>query len=413
MILLVDINSYFATMLQQENPHLRGKPVVIVKDLGRTCIIAASKEAKKLGIKTGTNLYQAKKLAPNLIELKAEFDLYLSATRQLNKLFKSIAPQVKIFSLDEAFIDISDCAKYLYPDSTKLGQQIQTKIKQTLGEWVTCNVGLGSNYLLAKMAAEISPKGRVFAINQKNKDAVLASVKFTDVCGIGLRLSQKLAKLGIEHPYQIRFFTDKDFLPIFGPFWTKELFKIAYGQEPHHFVLFKNQTKPQPAQTTSRSITMWQLIDDENQIKQILYNLTKEVIYKIRDRGLAGRRVIVHLSGSDQVGSHLSWHDQITLKTPINHTLTMFDLVYHRLYQKWQRQFRPIKFAVSLGLLQPVANLTTSLLPSWQKQEKIEQAVDQIWHKYGLFTVHSGLLLDSEIIKPEVTGFFADKQYQL
>ena len=420
-VLLVDINSYFATMLQQENPNLRGKPVVVVKDLGRTCVIAASKEAKKYGIKTGSNVVRAKQLAPDLIEMKAEFDLYLSATRRLKKLFESIAPNMIVYSLDEAFIDISDCQRYLYPSPKELGEKIQDKIKAELGQWVTCNVGIGPNKFLAKMAAEISPKGSVFTINAQNLDPILAEVEFEDVCGIGSRLAHKLKIMNINHPYQIRFFEEQDLQPMFGPFWSKELLKMAYGQEPHHLQLLdSSDSKSSPTLTAkndrmksvSRSITLWELMDDEADIKRVLYNLTREVVYKVRKMRLAGRRVSASLWGSDYM-SQLCWHDHITLSSYINHTQEMFELIWDKLYLNWQRQFKPIKFRVSLGLLESINKINQPLLPSWHQHEALEQALDQISHKYGLFTVRSGLLTNEKIIKPEVTGFLGDKAFQL
>lgn len=416
-VLLVDINSYFATLLQQENPKLRGKPVVIVKDLGRTCVIAASKEAKKLGIKTGSNLYQAKQLAPDLVELKAEFDLYLSATKKLKNLFESIAPRVIVYSLDEAFIDVSDCQQYLYADQTlkDLGRQIQAQIQQVLGPWVTSNVGISHNRFLAKMAAEISAKGAVFEISDHNLDAVLASVEFDDVCGIGRRLAAKLSKLNIHHPYQIRFFDEADLEPIFGPFWTQELFKMAYGQEPHHLALLDRELSDQPPvmKSVSRSITLWDLEDDEQQIKKILYNLTREVIYKVRQMNLMGRRISLALWGSHHLGD-VSWRQHQTLGYYLNHTQEMFDWIYHQLYSSWHRSFKPIKLRVALSLLKPKAEVNPNLLPSWHQQEAVESALDEISQRYGLFAVRSGLLTKSDqIIKPEVTGFFGDKQYQL
>lgn len=407
--LLVDINSYFATLLQQENPILRGKPVVIVKDLGRTCVIAASKEAKELGIKTGSNVIAARHLASNLIELKAEFDLYLSATRKLEKLFKSFAPHVYLYSLDEAFLEVTDCRLHLYPDLQQLGKIIQDKIKQELGEWVTANVGIGSNRLLAKMAAEIGSKACVFEINQDNLDPVLASVEFKDVCGIGTRLAEKLFRMGVTHPYQIRFYSQTDLEPLFGPFWSRELLKIAYGEEPHHLQLLDDDAYLfQSMKSVSRSITAWKLVDSYQQIRQILFNLAREVIYKMRRMGLAGRRVAVALIGSNEM-----WHCQQTYKSFISHTPEMFVLIESWLQQKWHQQFKPIKFVVSIGLLQNSNQLTSPLLPCWQKQEKIETAIDQLDERYGLYTVRSAVLQQqTELIKPEVTGFFGDRKYQ-
>ncbi len=91
-ILHVDINSYFATLLQQENPALRDRPLGVTKGEGRTCLIATSKEAKKFGIKTGMRLKEALPLYPKLITAPAEFERYLDATKRLKKLFESIAP---------------------------------------------------------------------------------------------------------------------------------------------------------------------------------------------------------------------------------------------------------------------------------------------------------------------------------
>ncbi|MEA2056352.1 MAG: hypothetical protein U9O78_01380 [Patescibacteria group bacterium] len=411
--LLVDINSYFATLLQQENPKLRNKPVVIVKDLGRNCIIAASKEAKKKGVKTGTNLAIAKRLAPDVVEMKAEFDLYLSATNKLNKLFEQISPQVDIYSLDEAFIEISDCLKNLYPDPVLLGKKIQQKIKDELGDWVTANVGIGPNRFLAKMAAEISPKGSVFAIDQENLDCVLAEVGFDDVCGIGGALSRKLKMMGVFHPYQIRFYSEDDFKPLFGPFWSKELLKMAYGREPHHLALLdeNDRTKLDPT-SISRSITLWNLTDDEAQIKKVLYSLTREVIYKARRLKLAGRRVSLSLSGSNFL-NNFTWRRHLTLSCHLDHTASMFEQIYKKIYLSWQRNFKPIKFKVALGLLKTTKEINPSLLPDWKKQESLESALDEISQRFGLFSVRSALLLDEkDLIHPEVTGFFGDKKFQ-
>ncbi len=411
-MLLVDINSYFATLLQQENPSLRGKQLAVVKDLGRTCVIAASKEAKKYGVKTGSNVVQARQLAPDLIEVKAEFDLYLSATKKLMHLFKNIAPQVCVYSLDEAFIDVSNCRENLYPDLQRLGRKIQQQIKADLGKQVTANVGIGPNRLLAKMAAEISPKGSTFEINEENLDAILAEVEFEDVCGIGSRLAAKLARMKVFHPYQIRFYSYEDLEPLFGPFWSRELLKIAYGEEPHHLQLLDkeaNNLKQTKMKSVSRSITMWNLVQSYQEIRRILYNLTREVIHKVRKMNMSGRQVSLTLFGS----GGLKWQQHQTFKHFICHTQEMFGVINNQLSAGWCSQFKPIKFRVCLGLLKPNGQVNPSLLPNWQKQEAIETALDEITDRYGLFSVRSGLLYEQEqLIKPEVTGFLGDKDYQ-
>jgi DNA polymerase IV len=410
-ILHIDINSYFATLLQQENPLLRGRPIGVVKAQGRTCMIATSKEAKVFGVKTGCRLPEAKQLCPQILPIPAQMDRYLDATKRLKRIFESIAPDVEIFSLDEAFIDISSCQTYLYPDPHQLALQIQDHIRQELGDWVTCNIGISHNRLLAKIASEINPPDTVFEITDHNKDAILGSVEFKDVCGVGYRLEKKLRRLGITTPYLIRFHTQEELQALVGPFWAQELLKIAYGEEASN--LERLDEHPPHMKSVGRSITGYKLCDDESQIARILYNLMEEVTHKVRQMDLAGRHVSIYLTGTDPKGQHQSWYAHRTVKYSIRHTNQLFELLYHQLYQPWQRSFAVIKFAVGLGMCEPSSELTPSLLPEWQKQERLSAAQDKITEKYGLFTLRSGLLTNQPVIRPEVTGYLGDKLYQL
>lgn len=417
-ILHVDINSYFATLLQQENPHLRGKPLGVLKDVGRTCIIAASKEAKKYGVETGSRLKDAKLRCPHIIAIPAAFDRYLDATKRLKTIFAAIAPDYFIYSLDEAFIDVTDCRR-LYPDSLELAQNIQQQIKNELGTWVTCNVGISHNRLLAKMASEVSPKESVLTITNNNKDYYLAKTSFKDVCGVGYRLEKKLRRIGVSTPYQIRFYSEEELEPLVGSFWSKELLKIAYGEEPHHLSLIDR--KLPHMKSVGRSITGYKACDDEHEIRSIIFNLLEEITYKARKMNLAGRQVSISLYGSGlkhygfshEVVKDGYWGNFRTLKHYTNHTQEIFDILYNQLYKKWDRSFKIIKFAVRLSMLKPTSQINPSLLPAWHQQEKMYAAMDSISNKYGLFTLRSGALLKQPIIKPEVTGFLGDREYQL
>lgn len=402
-ILHVDINSYFATMLQQENPHLRNRPIGVTKDHGRSCVIAASKEAKKFGVKTGCRLFEARQLCPQILPVSVDFNRCLDATYRLKKIFNTIAPNVYIYSLDEAFIDITDCQQYMYPDSFQLGKDIQDLIKKELGEWVTCNVGISHNRFLAKMASETAPKGSVLTIDEENKDTILAEVGFDSVCGIGFRMSAKLEAIGINTPFLIRFVPKEQLEHMFGPFLSKELLKMAWGEEPH---LLQQIDEPNPhMKSVGRSITGYQLCDNEEVLKSVLYNLTEEVTYKVRKMDLAGRLVYVGMRGEN--GQH--WGAHKTVQHPIRHTQEMFDILYNQLYKSWHREYKIIKFIVQLALLQPYNQLT--FLPDWNKNEKIATAQDKITEKYGLFTLKSAAMLGHRTILPEVTGFLGDGKY--
>lgn len=402
-VLHLDMNSYFAKMLQQKYPHLRGKPIGITKDVGRSCLIAASKEAKTYGVKTGMSLKDARVLCPHIQPIPAEFNFYLESTRKLRDIFLDTLPDVYLFSLDEAFLELTACLKYFQPDPHRVARQLQQRIHHTLGEWVTCSIGISHNRLLAKIGSEIAPPDSIFQITDENLDSILASVNFGEVCGVGYRLEKKLKRLGITTPYQIRLASTEELMQLVGPFWSKELQKIAWGEETH---MLSQLDRPMPhMKSVGRSITGYKLATDEHEIQAVLHNLTSEVTAKVRAMNLAGRQVWVGLTGSNG-----EWWDGFqTTKRTIRHTSEMFEILYHQLYQSWRRSFPIIKFAVRLSLLEPYGQ--PPLSDTWHKHESLSNAIDTINHKYGEYTLRSGVLTNRQIIYPEVTGYLGDAKY--
>lgn len=403
----VDINAYFATLLQQENPALRGRPIGVLKSEGRSCVITSSKEAKARGVKTGCSKFEALALVPEIIFVPANFPMCLDATKRLHKIFTNISPDVEIFSLDESFLDLTNC-EAIYPDAIEAGKMIQEKIKSDLGDWVTCNVGVAKNRFLAKLASEVSPKGSVTEVTDQNQDDFLSQAEFSSVCGIGRGLERRLARLGVTNTYMINFIPDQELRDEFGPYWSKELRKMSLGEEPS---MLSRQGQPEkPVQSIGRSITGYRLSNDEADIRRVLFNLTAEVMYKARRQQLVGRQVSVYLSNKD--GQF--WRAHQTLLNPLWNTQEVFEVLYHGLYKKWERSFPVIKFGVQLSLLQPQDQTLQPLWESWQKNERVAQAVDTLTAKFGLYSVRSGVMVDREtLIQPEVTGYLGDKTYQM
>lgn len=447
MYIHIDINSYFATLLQQEIPTLRGKPLGVVKDVGRTCLIATSKEAKVFGVKTGMPLKDAKQLCPHITVLPTYFPMYLSSTRKMKALFESFSPDVDIFSMDEAFIYYTPIRK-LYESPQAFSLNLQKEIKNLLGDWVTCNIGIAKTKFLAKMAGEVAKPDSItevvdtsskiheaaFPLQDSNNDqgndstskqietknqglrtntnyidkvALLSTTTFKDVCGIGYRLGAKLEAMGIYNPYFINFLDDETLEQNFGSFWVKELRKMANGDEPHFLA---KPPQNEHMKSVSRSITCAQKTwSDEASIKKLLYNLTYEAMNKARKMHLAGRLVYLSFRGDNQ-----RWGTHMTLGHYVFHSSEFFDIVYTNLYKKWEKHFEVVKCTVALGMLKPWERLELQYFPEFETQEKLESAMDTINDRYGAFTIRSGLLTSRhEIIWPEVTGFFGDKEYYL
>ena len=135
-----------------------------------------------------------------------------------------------------------------------------------LGSWVSANVGIGPNRFLAKVSSETSPKGSVSLVNEDNRDALLASVSFADVCGIGPRLERRLRRIGVTVPYQLNFIEDVVLERFFGPYWSKQLRKMGQGEEPD---LLQRIDALEHMKSVGRSITGYHLCDDEAIIRRV------------------------------------------------------------------------------------------------------------------------------------------------
>ena len=182
-ILHVDLNSFFATSEQQANPHLRGRPVGILKATGRICVIAASVEAKKYGVKTGMDVANAKSLCPQIILIPADFEKYEDITSRFINICKTYSPFCEVFSLDECFIEVTETEKF-WGGVLNIALEIKKGLRSEIGDYLTCSIGIAHNRLLAKLASsQIKPDG-LFRITKDNMFKVLDKSDLVEVCGL-------------------------------------------------------------------------------------------------------------------------------------------------------------------------------------------------------------------------------------
>src|SRR3989344_3975778 len=195
-ILHIDFNSYFASVEQQANPRLRGKPVGVTGGdrMKRTVLGAASVEAKKFGVKTGMQIWEARKLYPNIILVQGDSDKYLEVTKRFLGILKDYSPYLEVFSIDECFLEVTGNRLQV----TAIAKNIKKRIKKEIGEWITCSIGISYNKLMAKLAGSLQkPDGLVIIPNQKEAIKILDKIELDEICGIGPRIKKRLNNMGI------------------------------------------------------------------------------------------------------------------------------------------------------------------------------------------------------------------------
>lgn len=411
-ILCLDMDSYFATVEQQENPYLRSKPVGILKAAGRTCVIASSKEAKKYGVKTGTSLVEAKRLCPKIILVPADMEKYFYVTQKFAALCQSFTPLVEMFSIDELFMDVTE-TEHLFGGALMIALEIKEQIKKQVGDWITCSIGISYNKFLAKLASKKNKPDGLFVITPKNKDEVLLSTELAQVCGIGPRLEARLSGMGVRSFSQLRKLPDSTIEAQLGPHWPGVLKEIAQGQDVRLGDV-SYRTSPVitasgiPEQkSVSRTYTLFADTYDPKVVYQYIRNLAEEAAWKLRQMELKGRQFGLAIRG----GHTGAWNHR-TLKTYADDGRFIADVCW-KLFQElhWDN---PVRFVgVHVGLLTSSSPLTASLFPKDQRREQLLSTMDRVNNKFGHFALYPAVLADGEKVRPEVNGFLGDKGFRL
>lgn len=197
IVLHLDMNSYFASVEQQANPHLRGKPVGVVATMTPNgCVIASSIEAKAVGIKTGVRVKDARQLDPQVILIPNNSDRYRSCTEGIFRILRRYSEDIETYSIDEAFLDLTGWVKN-WEAATVLAERMRRDIQREVGEWLKCSIGVAPTRWLAKFAGDTAPKGGTLVVHQQNFSDTLDPHQLTDAWGIAKNMERRLNTLGI------------------------------------------------------------------------------------------------------------------------------------------------------------------------------------------------------------------------
>lgn len=199
-IMHIDLNSCFATIEQQAKRHWRGQPVgVVAYDSPGGIILAASYEAKRLGIKLGTRVWEAQKISPGIHICCVDPPKYREAHRLFREVLENYTSNVKARSIDEFVLDLSD-SKALQDGKTmqQIGYEIKQEVYKHVGEAVSCNVGIGPNRFLAKLASGLNKPNGLDIIDSRNMDKTYAGLELQDLPGINRRYDMRLRLAGID-----------------------------------------------------------------------------------------------------------------------------------------------------------------------------------------------------------------------
>ena len=195
-IVLLDMNAFFASVEQRDFPDLLGRPVAITNGMRGSCIITSSYEARAYGVRTGMRVQEALQLCPDLIQRPTRPKVYAKVSRNIMHSLVNVCPDIEVFSVDEAFIDVTSCQKY-YGSAEEAARQLKTAVYNASG--LLCSLGLSGDKTTAKYAAKLNKPDGFTVIPPWQSKNTLQNVPVTDLCGIAKGIGGFLAQHGVHY----------------------------------------------------------------------------------------------------------------------------------------------------------------------------------------------------------------------
>lgn len=388
--LYIDLNSCFATIEQQCRPMLRNRPVAITNRLvPNSCIIAASYEAKAMGVKVGMRTREAETLCPGLIYAETEPSKYIFVHEKLRHIMADYSPVVVMKSIDEGVIDLSQAPAHIYArDRYELGREIKQRLKDEIGCYMRCNVGIASNRFLAKLAGELHKPDGLDEITPDNQREIFATLKLTDLPGINVRMKARLNAVGIFTPLQ---FLDADEMTL-----IKLVCKSIDG---HKWYLRLRGIEVDDLTSDIKTIGRQYVMDgrltrDETEAR--ILHLAEDVGYRLRSKNLYARGIYLWVFGYDNI----QYHRQIILREAIN---TDQDLtrIARQLFCELPAPVRIAGITLYKLQVQPDPQLCLNQAEKDSKNA-VCAATDRINLRFGARKIHSADTLGTEQVRCKI-----------
>jgi len=384
IIFHVDANSAFLSWsaayrvkVLGETTDLRDIPSVVAgdKESRHGIILAKSGPAKRYGIQTGEPLFQALEKCPNLVVVKPDYTLYVEASRHFVDMLRQFSPCVEQYSIDEAWVDMSGTQR-LWGSSRLAAEAMRERIHSELG--FTVNVGISSNKILAKMAGDLEKPNRVHTLFPEELEEKMWPLPVRDLFMVGPATEAKLQRMGI--------YTIGDLAKADGNLLKKRLGKA--GQTIWHFANGRcaDAVKPEPEANKGygNSTTVAQDIEDRVQAHKVLMGLCETVAMRLRQDGVCGGCVTVHMRTS----TFHNFSHQSRLHGATNITAELFEAVCRVFDEAWDgiTPLRQLGVQMSHLAKEPYQqfDLFSGMTPAqYERKLRLDETVDSLRDRFG------------------------------
>ena len=288
-ILHVDMDAFFASVEERDNPSLKGKAVVVGTGV-RGVVSAANYEARKFGIHAAMPVGRAKRLAPHAIFVPPNMSRYSEVSSHIMEIFRSVTPLVEPLSLDEAFLDVTG-AKRLLGDGREIAKQIRAKVEASEG--ITCSVGIATTKFIAKLASGRCKPNGMLEIAEDRVLEFLHPLPVNAIWGVGPKTNEELQKLGLRTVADIANTPRQTLIRALGEAAGASLYELSWGRD------YRDVEAVEVDKSISAAETFDTDTEDQEIVLRELLRLTEKATYRMREKDFSARTISIKVRFAD------------------------------------------------------------------------------------------------------------------
>jgi len=288
-ILHVDMDAFFASVEERDNPALKGKAVVVGTGV-RGVVSAANYEARKFGIHAAMPVGRAKRLAPHAIFVPPNMSRYSEVSSHIMEIFRSVTPLVEPLSLDEAFLDVTG-AKRLLGDGREIAKQIRAKVEASEG--ITCSVGIASTKFIAKLASGRCKPNGMLEIAPDRVLEFLHPLPVSAIWGVGPKTNEELLKLGLQTVSDIANTPRQTLIRALGDAAGASLYELSWGRD------YRDVEPEEVDKSISAAETFDTDTEDQEIVLRELLRLTEKATFRMREKEFSARTISIKVRFAD------------------------------------------------------------------------------------------------------------------
>jgi DNA polymerase-4 len=390
-VLYLDMNSFFASVEQQLRPELRGRPVAVAAiDVDSTCCIAASHEAKQLGIRTGTLVWQARK-CKSLQIVEARPEVYVRVHHEIIAAVGSCLPIHAVHSIDEMSCRLSP-AESEPSAAVELAHRVKQAVRDRVGSCLSCSIGLAPNRLLAKAATDMQKPNGLVTIRELDLPHALYPLHLDDLAGIGPRMLKRLNAMGVTTVARLYQLSESQ---------MKDLWAGIVGQRWWHWLRgYDLPEAPTQRSTVGHSHVLPPALRTEQGARAVLMRLIHKIGARLRRINYWADRMEVYVSYTFR---EEGWSGSVALGL-CQDTQTMIE-AFNALW-RWQPNCgRPTQVAVTLYDLVSNRSASAPLFPAAQRRLNLARTLDRLNSRFGQDTIYFGGMHAMESAAPTRIAF--------